>query len=390
MDKLVYLARARAAAVDAARANGVDPGRLRVDFPDALSFARSGPRPTVLARLEVEGGGAVPIEASAVAEAAAPMGAGRRCRAMASGGGYSGPLVYRDGEGMRPDVAAAFDRMAAAAPRRRRLAAGRLRLPLRRRTGGAVRRPSRPDVGRAARSLAAPLRDRARPRSRRRLRLARRQRRPLRLRPALLAGRPGTTATTPARRPARPPATRSAAAPGDGGAARRRAGGATPARPSSRPASARRCSPPPPTGTSPRPCSPAQLMAESNFNPFAGLARPAPRASPSSCPAPRASYGLARPLRPGRRDRRPGPPDVGPDRASSARPNSPSPPTTPAPPRSKPATASRPTPRPRPTSPASSPCSAGPARWSRRASRCGWWRETLGSVHARSSRQASQ
>ena len=35
--------------------------------------------------------------------------------AMASGGGYSGPLVYRQGEGMRPDVAAAFDRMAAAA-----------------------------------------------------------------------------------------------------------------------------------------------------------------------------------------------------------------------------------------------------------------------------------
>ncbi len=36
---------------------------------------------------------------------------------MASGGGYSGPLVYRNGEGMRPDVAAAFDRMAAAAAR---------------------------------------------------------------------------------------------------------------------------------------------------------------------------------------------------------------------------------------------------------------------------------
>jgi hypothetical protein len=34
---------------------------------------------------------------------------------VASGGGYSGPLVYRDGKGMRPDVAAAFDRMAAAA-----------------------------------------------------------------------------------------------------------------------------------------------------------------------------------------------------------------------------------------------------------------------------------
>ena len=35
--------------------------------------------------------------------------------ASASGGGYGGPLVYRDGEGMRPDVAAAFDRMAVAA-----------------------------------------------------------------------------------------------------------------------------------------------------------------------------------------------------------------------------------------------------------------------------------
>jgi hypothetical protein len=37
--------------------------------------------------------------------------------AVASGGGYSGPLVYRNGEGMRPDVAAAYDRMAAAANR---------------------------------------------------------------------------------------------------------------------------------------------------------------------------------------------------------------------------------------------------------------------------------
>ncbi len=34
---------------------------------------------------------------------------------MASGGGYTGPLLYRQGEGMRPDVAVAFDRMAAAA-----------------------------------------------------------------------------------------------------------------------------------------------------------------------------------------------------------------------------------------------------------------------------------
>jgi hypothetical protein len=34
---------------------------------------------------------------------------------QAAGGGYSGPLVYRQGKPMRPDVAEAFDRMAAAA-----------------------------------------------------------------------------------------------------------------------------------------------------------------------------------------------------------------------------------------------------------------------------------
>jgi hypothetical protein len=37
--------------------------------------------------------------------------------AQAEGGGYSGPLAYRDGEGMRPDVAAAYDTMATAARR---------------------------------------------------------------------------------------------------------------------------------------------------------------------------------------------------------------------------------------------------------------------------------
>ena len=46
-----------------------------------------------------------------------PCPPGPGCRSQAEGGGYSGPLVYRDGEGMRPDVAAAYDRMAAAARR---------------------------------------------------------------------------------------------------------------------------------------------------------------------------------------------------------------------------------------------------------------------------------
>ena len=46
-----------------------------------------------------------------------PAGVRPALRPMASGGGYSGPLAYRQGKPMRPDVAAAFDRMAAAARR---------------------------------------------------------------------------------------------------------------------------------------------------------------------------------------------------------------------------------------------------------------------------------
>jgi hypothetical protein len=114
MGKPSYLARARLAALAAGRANGVSPGRLRLVFPDAGSFAPLRAKASVIARLEV-GAEQSEVEASAVAEAAAPMGAVAGASTMASGGGYSGPLVYRTGEGMRPDVAAAFDRMAAAA-----------------------------------------------------------------------------------------------------------------------------------------------------------------------------------------------------------------------------------------------------------------------------------
>jgi hypothetical protein len=113
IDKLAYLARARQAAVDAGRANGVDPERLRVVFPDADSFAPVQVRATVFARLAGVTDGPR-VEASALAEAAAPSDAGGGM-AMASGGGYSGPLLYRDSKGMRPDVAAAYDRMELAA-----------------------------------------------------------------------------------------------------------------------------------------------------------------------------------------------------------------------------------------------------------------------------------
>lgn len=114
--KAFYLARARMAALAAARANDVDPGRVVLDFPDAGSFAPVRAKATIVAGLR-EGEGHR-VEASAVAEAAAPYrAAAGGATGMASGGGYAGPLIFRDGEGMRPDVAAAYDRMAAAARR---------------------------------------------------------------------------------------------------------------------------------------------------------------------------------------------------------------------------------------------------------------------------------
>jgi len=110
IDKFAYLARARATARSVSKGNGIASARLQMSFPDADSFAPVRVRAVVIG--DVEGHR---VEASAVAEAAAPVTGASAAPAMASGGGYSGPLVYRTGEGMRPDVAAAFDRMAAAA-----------------------------------------------------------------------------------------------------------------------------------------------------------------------------------------------------------------------------------------------------------------------------------
>jgi Transglycosylase SLT domain/D-alanyl-D-alanine carboxypeptidase/Putative Flp pilus-assembly TadE/G-like len=121
-----YLDRARLAATWAARRNGVDPGRLRIDFPDAESQPPLRARVTVRAEIDpatVLGGERagerrpIPVIASAVAEASPPVGSWSGIPGIARGGGYSGPLAYRNGEGMRPDVAAAFDRMAAAGRR---------------------------------------------------------------------------------------------------------------------------------------------------------------------------------------------------------------------------------------------------------------------------------
>jgi hypothetical protein len=121
-----YLERARLAAIDAARRNRVDPSRLRVAFPDAAANPPLRARATVVGEVDpgrLPGGrrlanrAPIRVVARAVAEASAPVSSWTGMPAMAEGGGYSGPLVYRDGEGMRPDVAAAFDRMSASARR---------------------------------------------------------------------------------------------------------------------------------------------------------------------------------------------------------------------------------------------------------------------------------
>jgi len=115
IDKPTYLARARMAALAAARANEVDPNRIEVRFPDRGTFAPVRAKASIVAALRESGGHRV--EASAVAEAAAPYGAttAGEGTAMATGGGYGGSLIFRDDEGIRPDAAAAYDQMAAAA-----------------------------------------------------------------------------------------------------------------------------------------------------------------------------------------------------------------------------------------------------------------------------------
>ena len=114
LTKKTYLTRARTAALEAARANEVAPKRVVLRFPDSDSFAPVRAKATIVAGLR-EGHGQR-VEASAVAEAATLFGAAAGgATGMATGGGYSGPLIYRDGEGMRPDVAAAYDQMTAAA-----------------------------------------------------------------------------------------------------------------------------------------------------------------------------------------------------------------------------------------------------------------------------------
>jgi hypothetical protein len=115
-----YLDRVRVVALRVARANGIDVEARDVTFPDA-SFAPTRVTVAVRGRGRVllaqgsRGPREIPIQARATAGIAVPTDVSWGMPATASGGGYDGPLAYRMGKPMRPDVAGAFDALAAAA-----------------------------------------------------------------------------------------------------------------------------------------------------------------------------------------------------------------------------------------------------------------------------------
>ena len=123
----VYLALTRRAAVRGARRNGVEVSGADVSFPNGgFAPTRVAVRVRGVARVRVKQGSGghagrggrgepVPVEARAAAEITPDLGVPLGMPAFGSGGGYDGPLAYRMGKPMRPDVAEAFDRMAAAA-----------------------------------------------------------------------------------------------------------------------------------------------------------------------------------------------------------------------------------------------------------------------------------
>jgi soluble lytic murein transglycosylase-like protein len=111
LDRAAYLALAREATERVARANGADA--TTIGFPDAETFAPVRIRVRVEETVEVKRNDerrAVSMQVDAEAELAPGT-----LDAAATGGGYDGPLAYRQGKPMRPDVALAFDRLERAA-----------------------------------------------------------------------------------------------------------------------------------------------------------------------------------------------------------------------------------------------------------------------------------
>ncbi|MEO7197338.1 MAG: transglycosylase SLT domain-containing protein [Solirubrobacterales bacterium] len=117
LDRDAYLARAEAEARTAAERNGTAPELVALGFPDAESMAPLRVRVRVTARVTTASGGdGAATSVAAEAEVTPPTAPAPPSQpTVATGGGYGGSLAYRQGRPMRPDVAAAFDRMAAAA-----------------------------------------------------------------------------------------------------------------------------------------------------------------------------------------------------------------------------------------------------------------------------------
>lgn len=115
LSRSAYLAAARRRADATARLNGAE--RVAVAFPDGGAFAPTRIRVTVTDPAVVTAGGER-AEAAVDAVAEAELSPSAATAALGAGpGDYSGPLAWRQGKPMRPDVAIAFDRMAAAAAR---------------------------------------------------------------------------------------------------------------------------------------------------------------------------------------------------------------------------------------------------------------------------------
>ncbi len=116
-----YLARARRAALRGGARNGVKLHPGDVTFGAGFAPVRVQVRARGEVAVDVGDAGErtrnVSVRAQAAAELAPSLGNALGGPAFGSGGGYDGPLAYRMGKSMRPDVAAAFDRMAAAARR---------------------------------------------------------------------------------------------------------------------------------------------------------------------------------------------------------------------------------------------------------------------------------
>ncbi|HEV2776838.1 MAG TPA: D-alanyl-D-alanine carboxypeptidase family protein, partial [Solirubrobacteraceae bacterium] len=114
LERATYLERGRRAALATARRNGAR--EVAVAFPDADTFAPVRVRVEVRDPIEVGSSAHDRVDAGARAEAELAPPADVALWS-AGPGEYRGPLALRQGKPMRPDVAAAFDRMHAAARR---------------------------------------------------------------------------------------------------------------------------------------------------------------------------------------------------------------------------------------------------------------------------------